>query len=165
LVHQVRHWQRSTKKLQRLDTFSPETSKYISKTIIPRHIELMYTSVREVPYFTAEQQRRQAVGLHQMQCCDLIWVLRHNSHYIVELTIKSDKGLGDITLTWFTFKVNTKIFDFVNHWNSGAVQINVTKLVIDNTIHLPWRNFVSPEFGTKFQTEVPLFFWDTRISP
>ena len=27
---------------------------------------------------------------------------------------------------------------------------------VDNAIDLPWRN-LSPEFGTKFQREVPLF--------
>jgi len=28
---------------------------------------------------------------------------------------------------------------------------------VDNAIDLPWRNFLSPEFGTKFQREVPSF--------
>jgi len=30
--------------------------------------------------------------------------------------------------------------------------------IVDNTIDLPWRNFLSPEFRTKFQREVSLFF-------
>jgi len=29
--------------------------------------------------------------------------------------------------------------------------------IVDNTIDLPWRNFLSPEFRTKFQREVSLF--------
>ena len=29
---------------------------------------------------------------------------------------------------------------------------------VDNTIDLPWQSFISPEFGTKFQREVPLFW-------
>jgi len=28
---------------------------------------------------------------------------------------------------------------------------------LDHTIDLPWRNFVSPEFGAKFQRDAPLF--------
>ena len=34
---------------------------------------------------------------------------------------------------------------------------------VDNTIDVPWRNFPSSEFGTKFQRQVPLFL-GTRIS-
>ena len=29
---------------------------------------------------------------------------------------------------------------------------------VDHTIDSPWRNFLSPAFGVKFQREVPLFF-------
>jgi len=28
---------------------------------------------------------------------------------------------------------------------------------VDNAIDLPWQNFLSPEFETKFQKEVPIF--------
>jgi len=35
---------------------------------------------------------------------------------------------------------------------------------VDSTIDFPWRNCLSPEFGTKFQGGVPLFFTDIRIS-
>jgi len=28
---------------------------------------------------------------------------------------------------------------------------------VDNAVDLPWRNFLSPNFGTKFQREVPEF--------
>jgi len=67
-----------------------------------------------------------------MHCGKLIWVLPNNCHYIVELTIKSDCP-GDITQTWFTFKVHTKIFNFVDHCNSRSSQINITEVIISKS--------------------------------
>ena len=33
------------------------------------------------------------------------------------------------------------------------------------TLSVPWQNFLSPEFGTKFQTVIPLFFGNTPNFP
>ena len=37
------------------------------------------------------------------------------------------------------------------------------KLITHFDDHMPWRNFLSPEFRTKFQREVPLFLEITEF--
>jgi len=37
----------------------------------------------------------------------------------------------------------------------GVVNKLDRRRVVDDAIDLPWRNFLSPKFGTKFQKEVP----------
>jgi len=44
----------------------------------------------------------------------------------------------------------------------GNPQAPSSTSFVDHTIDLPWRNFLSPEFGGKFQREVP-YFWKYPI--
>jgi len=37
----------------------------------------------------------------------------------------------------------------------------MTTSFVDNAIDLPWLNFLSPEFETKFHREVPKFLYNT----
>ena len=38
-----------------------------------------------------------------------------------------------------------------------TAHLSRAKLIARLTIDMPWRNFLSPEFGAKYQSEVPLF--------
>ena len=42
-------------------------------------------------------------------------------------------------------------------YHALSVHRSRAKLITRSTIDMPWRNFLSPEFGAKFQREVPLF--------
>jgi len=45
--------------------------------------------------------------------------------------------------------------DSLSQWPSTFVELSWQHVA---TIDVPWRNFLSPEYGTKFQREVPLFW-------
>ena len=49
-------------------------------------------------------------------------------------------------------------------WLLANIIINIIVRIPDNTIDLAWRNFLSPEFGTKFQRKSTVIFGDIRIS-
>jgi len=45
-------------------------------------------------------------------------------------------------------------------WLNVVSVVNKLDRFVDNTIDLPWRNFPRLEFGTKFQSNVPIpLFW------
>jgi len=53
--------------------------------------------------------------------------------------------------------LSTKLTDDGPVYHAVSVHLSRAKLITRFDDDMPWLNFVSPEFRTKFQREVPLF--------
>ena len=87
-----------------------------------------------------------------------MFVLKHNKYYQIDprdkivLWIELEDDCNKLAIDRRRQVLSTQLTD-----NGPVYYVMQTKLITILDDDMPWRNFLSPEFGTKFHRKVPLF--------